>query len=66
MEADIANQQGKVGSAIEYMKTALSLEPASAELMYRLGRVYQQANLFDQSKTNLEKAAAWLVSLVAV
>jgi tetratricopeptide (TPR) repeat protein/DNA-binding beta-propeller fold protein YncE len=57
LQADIANQQGKTGSAIEYLKTAISIEPASPELQYRLGRVYQDANLFDASRQHLEKAA---------
>ena len=31
LQADIANQQGKTGSAIEFLKTAISLDPSSAE-----------------------------------
>jgi tetratricopeptide (TPR) repeat protein len=58
LEADIANQQGKTVSAIEILKTAISLDAASAELQYRIGRVYQEANLFDESREHLEKAAA--------
>ena len=58
LQADIANQQGKTGSAIEILKTAISLDAASAELQYRIGRVYQDANLFDESREHLEKAAA--------
>jgi tetratricopeptide (TPR) repeat protein/DNA-binding beta-propeller fold protein YncE len=57
LQADIANLQGKTGSAIEYLKTAISIEPASPELQYRIGRVYQDANLFDASRQHLEKAA---------
>jgi len=58
LQADIANQQGKTGSAIEILKTAISLDAASADLQYRIGRVYQNANLFDESQEHLEKAAA--------
>ena len=58
--ADIANQQGKVGSAIEFLKTAISIDSTSAELQYRIGRVYQEANLFDASRSHLERAAAIL------
>jgi tetratricopeptide (TPR) repeat protein len=58
LQANIANQQGKTGSAIEILKTAISLDAASAELQYRIGRVYQDANLFDESREHLEKAAA--------
>ena len=57
LQADITNQQGKTGSAIEFMKTAISIDPASPELQYRIGRVYQDANLFDDSHEHLEKAA---------
>ena len=58
LQADIANQQGKIGSAIEYLKTAISIDSASPELQYRIGRVYQDANLFDASQQHLERAAA--------
>jgi tetratricopeptide (TPR) repeat protein len=58
LQADIANQQGKTLSAIEILKTAINLDAASAELQYRIGRVYQNANLFDESRVHLEKAAA--------
>jgi len=58
LQADIANQQGKTGSAIEYLKTAISIDTASPELQYRIGRVYQDANLFDASEEHLERAAA--------
>jgi len=58
--ADIANQQGKIGSAIEFLKTAISIDNASPELQYRIGRVYQDANLFDASRGHLERAAAIL------
>jgi tetratricopeptide (TPR) repeat protein/sugar lactone lactonase YvrE len=57
LQADVANQQGKTGSAIEYLKTAISIKPASPELRYQIGRVYQDANLFDASREQLEKAA---------
>ncbi|MCZ6796538.1 MAG: tetratricopeptide repeat protein [Gammaproteobacteria bacterium] len=57
LQAEIANQQGKTGSAIEYLKTAISIDPASPELQYKIGRVYQDANLFDASREHLEKAA---------
>ena len=70
LQADIANQQGKTGSAIEYLKTAINIDPASAELQYQIGRVYQDANLFDASLENLEKAAsinpAWAAPHVAL
>ncbi len=70
LQADIANQQGKTGSAIEFLKTAINLEPASAELQYQIGRVYQDANLFDASRVHLEKAAsinpAWAIPYVAL
>lgn len=70
LQADIANQQGKTGSAIEYLKTAINLQPASAELQYQIGRVYQDANLFDASRNHLEKAASinpvWASPLVAL
>ena len=56
LQADIANRQGKTGSAIEFLKTAIDLDPASPELQYRIGRVYQDANLFDASREHLEKA----------
>ena len=58
LQADIANQQGKTGSAIEFLKTAISLEPSSPELQHQIGRVYQDANLFDASREHLEKAAS--------
>jgi tetratricopeptide (TPR) repeat protein len=58
LQADIANQQGKTGSAIEFLKTAISIDTASPELQYRIGRVYQDANLFDASREHLERAAA--------
>ncbi|MCP4389416.1 MAG: tetratricopeptide repeat protein, partial [Gammaproteobacteria bacterium] len=58
LQADIANQQGKTGSAIEFLKTAISLDTASPELQFRIGRVYQDANLFDASREHLERAAA--------
>ncbi len=58
LQADIANQQGKTGSAIEILKTAINLDTASADLQYRIGRVYQEANFFDESRQHLEKAAA--------
>ncbi|MEM7561834.1 MAG: tetratricopeptide repeat protein, partial [Pseudomonadota bacterium] len=57
LQADIANQQGKTGSAIEFLKTAIDLDSASPELEYRIGRVYQDANLFDDSRHHLERAA---------
>ena len=57
LQADIANQQGKTGSAIEYLKTALSIDTSSPALEFRLGRVYQDANLFDDSRKHLERAA---------
>ena len=57
LEADIANLQGKTGSAIEFLKTAISIDTASADLQYRIGRIYQDANLFDASRSHLEKAA---------
>ena len=57
LQADIANQQGKTGSAIEFLKTAISIDTASAELQYRIGRIYQDANLFEESRSHLEKAA---------
>jgi tetratricopeptide (TPR) repeat protein/DNA-binding beta-propeller fold protein YncE len=58
LQADIANQQGKTGSAIEFLKTAISIDTASPELQYQIGRVYQDANLFDASREHLERAAA--------
>jgi tetratricopeptide (TPR) repeat protein len=58
LQADIANQQGKIGSAIEFLKTAISIDTASPELQYQIGRVYQDANLFDASREHLERAAA--------
>jgi tetratricopeptide (TPR) repeat protein/DNA-binding beta-propeller fold protein YncE len=58
LQADIANQQGKTGSAIEFLKTAISIDASSPELQYRIGRVYQDANLFDASREHLERAAA--------
>ncbi|MCP4469566.1 MAG: tetratricopeptide repeat protein, partial [Gammaproteobacteria bacterium] len=58
LQADIANQQGKTGSAIEFLKTAISIDTASPQLQYQIGRVYQDANLFDASREHLEKAAA--------
>ncbi len=70
LQADIANQQGKTGSAIEYLKTAISIDPASPELQHQIGRVYQDANLFDASRKHLEKAAsinpAWSAPHVAL
>ncbi len=70
LQADIANQQGKTGSAIEYLKTAISLEPASPDLKYRIGLVYQDANLFDQAQSQFDQAAAirpdWDLPLVAL
>lgn len=58
LQADIANQQGKTGSAIEYLKTAINIDSTSPELHYQIGRVFQQANLFDASREHLEKAAS--------
>ena len=58
LQADIANQQGKIGSAIEFLKSAISIDTASPELQYQIGRVYQDANLFDASREHLELAAA--------
>ncbi len=58
LQADIANQQGKTGSAIEFLKTAINIDPVSADLHYRAGRVYQDANLFDASREHLEKATS--------
>ena len=70
LQADIANLQGKTGSAIEYLKTAISIEPASPDLQYQIGRVYQDANLFDASRQHLEKAVsinpAWAAPHVAL
>jgi len=70
LQADIANQQGKTGSAIEFLKTAISIDSASPELQFKIGRVYQDANLFDASREHLEKAAsinpAWSAPLVAL
>jgi len=57
LQADIANQQGKTSTAIEFLKTAISIDTTSPELQYRLGRVYQDANLFDASQEHLERAA---------
>ncbi len=57
LQADIDNQQGKTGSAIEFLKTAISIDSASPELQYRIGRVYQDANLFDASREHLERAS---------
>jgi tetratricopeptide (TPR) repeat protein/DNA-binding beta-propeller fold protein YncE len=62
LQADIANYQGKTGSAVEFLKTAINLEPASPDLQYRIGRVYQDANLFDASLEHLEKAAGMRTS----
>ena len=56
LQANIANRQGKIVSAIEFLKTAINLDPTSPELQYRIGRVYQDANLFDASREHLEKA----------
>jgi len=58
LQADIANQQGKTGSAIEFLKTAISIDSASPQLQYQIGRIYQDANLFDASREHLERAAA--------
>lgn len=58
LQANIANHQGKTGTAIEFLKTAIDLEPASAELQFQIGRVYQDANLFDLSRDHLEKATS--------
>ncbi|MDH3535761.1 MAG: tetratricopeptide repeat protein [Gammaproteobacteria bacterium] len=58
LQADIANQQGKIGSAIEALKSAISIDAASPDLQYRIGRIYQDANLFDASRDHLERAAA--------
>jgi tetratricopeptide (TPR) repeat protein len=58
LQADIANRQGKIGSAIEYLKNAINIDAASPELQYRIGQVYQEANLFDASRDHLERAAA--------
>ncbi len=58
LQADIADQQGKTGSAIEHLKTAISLDPASPDLKYRIGLVYQEANLFDLAQEQFEQAAA--------
>ena len=58
LQADIANQQGKIGSAIEFLKTAISIDTASPELQFQIGRVYQDASLFDASREHLERAAA--------
>ena len=58
LQADIANQQGKIGSAIESLKTAINLNSASPELQFRIGRIYQEANLFDAAQQHLEQAAA--------
>ncbi len=58
LQGDIANQQGKTGSAIEYLKTAISLDSASPELQFQIGKVYQDANLFDASREHLERAAS--------
>jgi len=70
LQADIANQRGKVGSAIEFLKTAITIDPASPNLQYQIGRVYQEANLFDASREHLEKAAginpAWAAPHVAL
>lgn len=70
LQADIASLQGKVGSAIDYLKTAISIKPSSADLQYRLGKIYQDANIFDSSKTHLEKSAAinpsWAVPQAAL
>ncbi|MDX8400380.1 MAG: tetratricopeptide repeat protein, partial [Gallionellaceae bacterium] len=70
LQADIANQQGKTGSAIEFLKTAISIDSASPELQFQIGRVYQDANLFDASREHLEKAAsinpAWSAPHVAL
>ncbi|MDH3630508.1 MAG: tetratricopeptide repeat protein [Gammaproteobacteria bacterium] len=62
LKADIADYQGKTGSAIEFLKTAIDLDPASPDLQYRIGRVYQDANLFDISREHLEKAAGMRAS----
>ncbi len=70
LQADIANKRGEIGSAIEFLKTAILLQPASAELQYQLGTVYLHANLFDASRQHLEKAAAtnpaWSAPLVSL
>ena len=70
LQADVASQQGKAGSAIEFLKTALSIKSTSAELQYQLGRVYQDANLFDASREHLEKASNinpnWAVPVAAL
>ncbi len=70
LQADIANQRGKTGSAIEFLKTAISIDSTSAELQYQIGGVYQDANLFDASQKHLEKAAsidpAWSAPHVAL
>ncbi|MDC1286320.1 tetratricopeptide repeat protein [Gammaproteobacteria bacterium] len=58
LQANIANQQGKTGSAIEFLKTAISIDTASPQLQFQIGRVYQDANLFDASREHLERAAA--------
>ena len=57
LQADIANQQGKLADAIEFLKTAITLQPASAPLQLRLGQVYLNANLFDPARDHLERAA---------
>lgn len=46
------------------------MQPSSADLQYRLGKIYQDANIFDSSKRHLEKATAinpsWSVPQVAL
>ncbi len=55
--AEAAYRQGKNGEAIETLKRAVTLDPESYEVHYKLGRSYADNNLYSDAQSHLERAA---------
>ena len=57
LAAEAAHRQGKNGEAIETLKRALTLDPESFDVQFRLGRSYAEVNRYEDAQTHLERAS---------
>jgi len=56
--ARISEQQGNTEKALAYLIRAKRIEPENPEILFRLGRVCLERDLFDDAMDSLQKAAA--------